>query len=388
MPPPFLRPLSLTELAPPTGAPVLHWLRLWLFALAGLVVGMVMLGGATRLTHSGLSITEWQPLNGVIPPLSEAGWQETFAKYQQIPEYKLLNKGMSLDEFKPLFWWEWSHRMLGRFVGLVAAVGLVVFLSFAEVRRRLWLPLTGIFLAGGLEGAAGWFMVASGLQDRTDVSQYRLALHLGIATLIIALMLWTALGVARSRGRWSPLSLLALALAAAIFGQILLGAFVAGLDAGLSYNTWPLMDGRLLPHGLKAMKPWWLNPFENRVTVQFDHRLGAYAVAGLALLNHVVVWRLGGERLLTSAATVLCLVLAQIGLGIWTLLAVVPLPLALAHQVTAMAVLAAALWHLDRTLTGAEMGSEPILFPVETAVRMGSNPISAPTRATPGNPVR
>jgi len=338
--------------------PVLNrWLRVWLFALAGLVVCMVMLGGATRLTHSGLSITEWQPVNGIIPPWNDTDWQALFAKYQQVPEYKLLNKGMTLDEFKPLFWWEWSHRMLGRFVGLVAGTGLIVFLCFAEIRRRMWLPLVGIFGLGGLEGAAGWYMVSSGLQDRTDVSQYRLAIHLGIATLIIALILWTALGVTRSLRRWSSLSLLALVLVVAIFGQIILGAFVAGLDAGLSYNTWPLMDGRLLPYGLKAMKPWWLNPFENRVTVQFDHRLGAYTVTCLALLHHLAVWRLGSERLLASASAVLCLVLAQIGLGIWTLLAVVPLHLALAHQVTAMAVLATALWHLDRTLT------EPLATP-------------------------
>jgi len=341
--------VSLTPLF--ADAAMLRWLRLWLFALAGLVVCMVMLGGATRLTHSGLSITEWQPINGVIPPLSDADWQTLFGKYQQIPEYQQINKGMSLAEFKPLFWWEWSHRMLGRFAGLVAAVGLVVFLSNARIRQAMWKPLLGIFTLGSLEGAAGWYMVASGLKDRTDVSQYRLALHLGIATLLIASILWTALGVGRSRAGWSSLSKLALALVVAVYGQIILGAFVAGLDAGLSHNTWPLMDGRLIPHGLKAMAPAWLNPFENPLTVQFDHRMWAYAVAGLALANHLAVWRSGSDWLLSSASALLCLVLVQIGLGIWTLLAVVPLHLALTHQVTAMAVLATALWHLDRTLT-------------------------------------
>ena len=352
--------MPVTPLSP--DAAIYRGLRLWLFALAGLVVGMVMLGGATRLTHSGLSITEWQPVSGVIPPLSDADWQVLFGKYQQIPEYQQLNKGMSLAEFKPLFWWEWSHRMLGRFAGLVAAIGLVVFLSNARIRQAMWKPLVGIFALGSLEGAAGWFMVASGLKDRTDVSQYRLALHLGIATLIIAAILWTALGVERGRGNWSGLSKLALALLAAIYGQIILGAFVAGLDAGLSHNTWPLMDGRLIPHGLRAMTPAWLNPFENPLTVQFDHRMWAYAVAGLALVNHLAVWRSGSGRLLNSASLLLCLVLVQIGLGIWTLLAVVPLHLALTHQMTAMAVLAAALCHLDRTLADASIS------PVRTAL--------------------
>ena len=338
---------------------VARWLRLWLFALAALVVGMVMVGGATRLTHSGLSITEWQPVNGAIPPLSQADWQALFAKYQLIPEYQVLNKGMSLDEFKPLFWWEWSHRMLGRFVGLVAGIGVIVFLSFAEIRRQMWQPLVGIFALGSLEGAAGWYMVASGLKDRTDVSQYRLALHLGIATLIIAALVWTALGAGRKRAGWSGLSKLALALVAAVYGQIILGAFVAGLDAGMAYNTWPLMDGRLIPHGLKAMTPAWLNPFENPLTVQFDHRMWAYGVAGLALLNHLAVWRSGSERLLASASAALCLVLVQIGLGIWTLLAVVPLHLAHTHQVTAMAVLVTALWHLDRTFVRSDPIGQP-----------------------------
>jgi heme a synthase len=327
-----------------------RWLRLWLFALAALVAGMVVLGGATRLTQSGLSITEWQPVDGVIPPLSTAGWQAMFEKYQQIPQYKLLNKGMTLDEFKPLFWWEWSHRMLGRFIGLVAATGLIVFLSFGQTRRRYWRPLVGIFALGALEGAVGWYMVASGLQERTEVSQYRLALHLSIATLIIAAALWMGLGVGRSRGGWTALSKLALGLAAAVYLQIILGAFVAGLGAGRAYNTWPLMEGRLIPHGLRLMTPIWLNPFENAVTVQFDHRMWAYAVACLALANHLAAWRSGSERLLASASLVLCLVLAQIGLGIATLLMVVPLHLALTHQLMAMAVLAATLWHLDRTM--------------------------------------
>ena len=346
--------MTQADLSPPLSA-----VRLWLFALAALVLCMVVVGGATRLTHSGLTITEWQPVNGIIPPLGEADWQSLFAKYQEIPEAKQLNKGMTLEEFKPLFWWEWSHRALARFVGLVAGVGLVVFLCFGGVRRQLWPFLVGIFALGGLEGAAGWYMVASGLKDRTDVSQYRLALHLGIATLIMALILWTALGIGQRRGAWSFNSKIALALVAAVYGQIILGAFVAGLDAGMAYNTWPLMDGRLIPHGLKLMKPTWINPFENPVTAQFDHRMWAYGVAALALANHVLVWQSGNARLLTSAAVLLTAVLVQIGLGIWTLLWVVPLPLALLHQITAMLVLAAAIWHLHRTRTDARRTQSP-----------------------------
>ena len=334
---------------------VLTWLRVWLFVLAGLVVCMVMLGGATRLTHSGLSITEWQPVSGIVPPLSEADWQAEFAKYQLIPEYKLLNKGMSLASFKPLFWWEWSHRMLARIVVSLLIGGVAVFLSLGQSRRLLWRELTGILALGAAEGVAGWYMVASGLQDRTDVSQYRLALHLGIATLIFALAVWSGLKVSRSQSRWTGLSKVAGLLAAAVYGQILLGAFVAGLDAGLSHNTWPLMDGRLIPHGLKAMTPAWVNPFENPLTAQFDHRMWAYCIAGLALINHLANWRQGSARQLTSASVVLYIVLAQIALGIWTLLWAAPLHLALTHQVTAMVVLAAALWHLHRSL--AEPGA-------------------------------
>ena len=354
----------MTAAPSPANLPVLGWLRAWLVALAGLVLCMVVVGGATRLTESGLSITEWQPLDGVVPPLSDADWQTMFAKYQQIPQYKLLNKGMTLGEFKPLFWWEWSHRMLGRFAGAVAGIGLVAFLCFADIRRRLWLPLVGIFALGGLEGLVGWYMVASGLQTRTDVSQYRLALHLGIASLLISLLLWTGLGVGRKRGGWSDFAKLAALLVLAIYAQILLGAFVAGLHAGLFDNTWPLMEGRLIPHGLKAMTPLWVNPFENPVTAQFDHRIWAYGVAGLALVNHLRVWQAGSERLLTSASALFCLVLVQIGLGLWTLLWMAPLPLALAHQVTAMAVLATAVWHLDRTLTEPAVSlTQPTKYP-------------------------
>ena len=338
-----------------TSWPALRKLQLWLFALAALVLCMVVVGGATRLTHSGLTITQWNPLMGAIPPLNAADWDVLFAKYRQIPEYQQLNNGMTLVEFKPLFWWEWGHRLLGRFIGLVAGLGVLYFLLIPEIRRHYWRAIVGIFALGALEGLAGWYMVMSGLQDRTDVSQYRLTLHLGIATLIIGFALWTALGVGRNTrsavsGAPAALAWLALALVGAVYGQILLGGFVAGLDAGLSYNTWPLMDGHLIPHGLRTLAPRWTNLFENPIAVQFDHRVGAYGVALLALVNHLMVWRKADAQLLASAAAVLTLVLLQIGLGIWTLLAIVPLPLALSHQLLAMAVLGAAIFHLHRTV--------------------------------------
>ena len=315
----------------------------WLLVSALLVLAMVVVGGATRLTHSGLSITEWQPIVGTIPPLSEADWQAAFAKYQQIPEYKVLNQGMTLAEFKPLFWWEWSHRLLGRLVGVVFLVPMLAFAWLGSIGRGLWPRLIGLFALGGLQGAAGWYMVASGLVDRTDVSQYRLALHLGLAVLILAAIVWTALDVLRgnangqSRGRWG----IALALVILVYIQILLGALVAGLDAGLTYNTWPLMDGRLVPPDAFSLQPWWLSAFEDVPTVQFDHRMVAYAVVVLAVMNVLVV---SPTRL--TAWVLLVLVLAQVGLGIWTLLEVVPLHLALSHQLLAMLVLLAAVVHL------------------------------------------
>jgi cytochrome c oxidase assembly protein subunit 15 len=318
----------------------------WLFVVAGLVAAMVLLGGLTRLTGSGLSITEWKPIHGALPPLSNAEWQEEFDAYKQIPQYQILNKGMTLDEFKTIFWWEWSHRNLGRFIGLAFLVPFLVFLARGQIERALIPRLIALFVLGGLQGALGWFMVASGLSERTDVSQYRLVAHLGLALVIYAAILWTALPLLR--GEWPPVrrehrlfrwSLVVLAL---IFVQILLGGFVAGTDAGLTYNTWPLMDGRLIP---EDAYPNWLAPFEDVTTIQFNHRMMAYIVAATAVALWYTGWR--ARAAATTGNVLLAALVVQMLLGIWTLIAVMPIWLAALHQTGAVVLLTAALVHAD-----------------------------------------
>jgi len=326
-------------------------LRLWLFAIAWLVFLMVSVGGATRLTGSGLSITEWQPIVGIVPPLSHADWLDAFAKYQQIPQYHHVNRGMSLDAFKAIFWWEWAHRFLGRFIGVAFFVPFLGFLAMGQMPRALLGRLAGLFVLGGLQGAIGWYMVSSGLAERIDVSQYRLALHLGLAILIFGALIWVALSVdeaPRADAAERPdHAFAAAAVLLLVFVQVVLGAFVAGLKAGASYNTWPLMDGRIVPDGLGAMQPWYLNLFENALTVQFNHRLVAYALL-LATLWHVwtVTSSTRDPRIRLTAAALAVGVFAQAALGIATLLAQVPLALGLAHQAGACAVFGLAVWHL------------------------------------------
>ena len=325
--------------------------RAWLFIVAALVLLMVSIGGATRLTGSGLSITEWQPIMGVVPPLSDTDWQEAFGKYKQIPQYQHVNRGMSLEAFKFIYWWEWTHRFLARLVALVFLVPLLYFLATGRISRELAPKLGGLFALGGLQGAIGWYMVRSGLAGRVDVSQYRLALHLSLAIAIFGAVLWVALSLGpRQSGRAaSPARLRAGAtvIVALVFLQIVAGAFVAGLKAGAGYNTWPLMDGRLIPQGLGAMWPWWANLFENALTVQFNHRLLAYVLA-IAVLWHL--WSLMRQAEITrvhlSGFALALGVLAQVALGIWTLIAHVPLALGLAHQAGAVAVFGLAVWHL------------------------------------------
>jgi cytochrome c oxidase assembly protein subunit 15 len=326
--------------------------RIWLLAVAALVFVMVSIGGATRLTGSGLSITEWQPIVGTLPPLSQAQWQDAFAKYQKIPQYERVNKGMDLAGFKRIFWWEWLHRFLGRLIGVAFCVPLLVLLAARRVRRALLAKLAAILTLGGLQGAIGWYMVRSGLETRIDVSQYRLALHLALAMVILGALIWVALapdepGQVRT-GERAPATRWAALIVGLIFLQVVLGALVAGLRAGLAYNTWPLMDGHLVPSGLGAIEPWYLNPFENALTVQFDHRLLAYVLAVAVLLHANSVVR--AQQVPASAKySVLALALAiilQATLGIATLLAQVPLPLALAHQAGAAAVFGVAVWHL------------------------------------------
>ena len=339
--------------------------RAWLWLVAALVVAMITVGGATRLTDSGLSITEWQPLLGVIPPLSEADWQTAFAKYKQIPEYRDVNAGMSLEAFKFIYWWEWSHRFLGRFIGVAFALPLAAFWISGRLPPRLAPKLVGVLALGALQGAVGWYMVRSGLVDRVDVSHYRLALHLGLAFLILALVVWLALGVQDGMGAATSKThrRVAMLLVALVLLQVVLGALVAGLKAGLAYNTWPLMDGKLVPNGLGALSPWWLNLFENVTTVQFNHRMAAYVLALAALWHAMALARGAGEPVVARSGAVLAAaVVAQMALGIWTLLWSVPLWLGLAHQAGAAGVLVVAVWHLHRVNRGARVAPsrEPV----------------------------
>jgi len=333
-------------------------IRLWLVVIALMIAGLVLLGGATRLTDSGLSITEWRPVTGILPPLFEDGWLDEFVKYQGIPEYQIVNRGMTIDEFKTIYWWEWSHRFAGRLIGLAFFAPLLWFLFTRQLTAGLAGRLLAILLLGGFQGALGWYMVSSGVapgaETRVDVSQYRLAAHLATAVLIFGAVLWTAFGLKREAAwqggvpfRWE---LRAGVLVVLIFLQIILGALVAGLDAGLTFNTWPLMDGRLVPGGLDAMSPWYLNLFENVATVQFNHRMLAYVIFVLALLHvaRVMGRRLEDERMMHgrgSALVLLLAIFAQGALGVFTLLTGVPILLGLLHQAGALAVFAAALQH-------------------------------------------
>ncbi|MCV3209880.1 COX15/CtaA family protein [Mesorhizobium sp. YC-39] len=324
-------------------------LRGWLYVVLLVLFALVLVGGATRLTESGLSITEWQPIHGVIPPLNDAEWQEEFQRYQQIPQYAELNKGMSLEAFKSIFWWEWVHRILARSVGVVFALPLLFFWMTRRIERGLGPKLVGILLLGGLQGAIGWWMVASGLVDRVSVSQYRLATHLTLAALIFTATMVVARGLAphsepaadRSTQRLAGfLVLLALI-------QIYLGGLVAGLDAGLSYNTWPLMDGKLVPGDLLLLEPAWRNFFENPKTVQFVHRIGAYTVFVVALWHMIAAHRrLPGSTHARRATLLFLIVLVQASIGIGTLMMHVPLHMALTHQGFALILLgfAAAHW--------------------------------------------
>ncbi len=322
-------------------APQVH---LWLYAIAFLVFCMVIVGGATRLTDSGLSITEWRPLLGAIPPLSEADWLDAFEKYKLIPEYQIQNRDMALSEFKFIYWWEWAHRFLGRFIAVAFALPLIYFTLTRRIERNLWPRLLAFFILGGAQGALGWYMVSSGLVDRIDVSQYRLAAHLTLAAMIFAAIIWVAKGVGRKRRPpSSPGDWLAVLLVALVLLQIAAGGFVAGLDAGQGYATWPKMNGQWIPAGLWIMVPGWKNIFENAMAVQFNHRVLAYV---LLLATTIYLWRTATLPAMVLASAVL----AQACLGVLTLLLHVPLAAALIHQAGAMIVLALAVWNLHTRL--------------------------------------
>ena len=327
-----------------------HAVRVWLIVVAALIFTTLIVGGATRLTESGLSITEWKPVTGVLPPMSQGDWQAEFDKYREVPQYRELNRGMTLEQFKTIYWWEWSHRFLARLVG---AAFLLPFLYFLwrgmiprELRTRLWL----IFLGGAALGAVGWWMVASGLAGsaRTSVSQYRLAFHLTLACVVYAAIVWTAQQMrARARDDVAPrLEVGAIALVILVLVQIYAGALVAGLDAGMSFNTWPLIDGALIPASdrLWFETPWWRNLFENALTVQFNHRMLAYAIWLLAIWH---AFNARASAAFGSAVTLALLVTLQAALGIVTLLHVAPIGLALTHQGLAVIVLTAAVLHAE-----------------------------------------
>ena len=309
----------------------------WLFVCAGLVLLTVVVGGLTRLTHSGLSMVDWRPVTGWLPPLDEAAWSAAFESYKRFPEYQKLNRGMSLGEFKSIFWLEYLHRLLGRIVGVVFLLPFLWFLRARRIDRRTACRLAAIFCLGAAQGVVGWWMVRSGLVDRPDVSHYRLTVHLGLAVVIFGLLLWAALTALFGDGPARRYHRGAVACLAAVFVTILSGALVAGLDAGFAYNTFPTMNGMWIPEGILAMTPWYANLVENAITAQFDHRWLAVATASAIL---VLWWRersraRGGfaRTALSAAAAVVSL---QIVLGVATVVFVVPAPLAAAHQTGAM----------------------------------------------------
>jgi heme a synthase len=324
---------------------------LWLLACCAMVFLMVLIGGITRLTESGLSITQWQPVAGVIPPLDEAQWQAEFARYQAIPQYRAIHEGMTLAEFKGIFFWEYLHRLWGRLIGLVFAGPFLYFLARRRIPAGFAPKLAGIFALGALQGVVGWYMVASGLEDRIEVSQYRLALHLAMAVLIYAAMFWAALDLyfpspfgAAGRSAGEALRRGASLVLLLVFVTMVAGSFVAGTRAGYLDNTFPLMEGSFVPPGYWHEAPWWRNFFENLVAVQFDHRVlaettfAATIALWLASLRAALAPGLRLAMNLMAAAAVL-----QLGLGIATLLLVVPLPIAVAHQGGALLLLTAAL---------------------------------------------
>jgi cytochrome c oxidase assembly protein subunit 15 len=333
-------------------------IRLWLMLVAVLVVATLVVGGATRMTESGLSIVEWRPVTGTIPPLSQQAWQAEFDKYKTIPQYRELNRGMSLEEFKTIYWWEWGHRLLGRTIGAVFLLPFLFFLwrGWIAPRWRGWLWF--IFGLGAAQGAVGWWMVASGLTERISVSQYRLAFHLTLACVIYAAVAWI---VQRMRRVQLPTiqsrqSRSALALVALVLLQIYLGALVAGLDAGLTYNTWPLIDGAFIPAAdrLWFETPLWRNLFENILTVQFNHRMAAYLLVMLAALHVVDVARnIDRQDALAGALALLAVLLAQAAIGILTLIEQVPMSLGILHQFMAVVVLTVAVVHAERLTSGA-----------------------------------
>jgi cytochrome c oxidase assembly protein subunit 15 len=331
-------------------------LATWLLLVLVMVCAIVLIGGLTRLTHSGLSMVNWKPITGWLPPIGEAAWEEAFHDYRQFPEYKELNVGMTLAEFKAIFLMEFSHRLWGRLIGVAFVVPFAYFVIRGWLDRRLTVKFAVALVLGGAQGVLGWYMVKSGLVDQPDVSQYRLAAHLALALVISAYLLWLALeqlfpgsaDAAAGRALNTP----ARVAAGLVFAAAVSGAFVAGLDAGFAYNTFPLMEGSLIPEGLFDMDPLYLNVFENITTVQFDHRLMATAVLAAAIWCWWRARNAGLPRRTRRAVSLLMLLaILQVVLGISTLLLVVPVPMALTHQACAMALFAVSIWIVHETRT-------------------------------------
>ena len=353
---------SRAEAAPQEGSRVVGW---WLIACCGLIFAMVVIGGITRLTESGLSIVTWAPLGGAIPPLDHADWERLFAEYQRSPQYRQINAGMSLDAFRTIFWWEYVHRLWGRLIGIAVLAPLLWFVATGRLERRLRLPLAGIFVLGGLQGALGWWMVASGLRDVPWVSPYRLTAHLGLALVIYAAMLWIGLGLLRHGAPPAPAPAArraAFAIVALVFATILAGGFVAGTDAGLIYNSFPWMGDGLIPPDYRNPALGLLqNAFENHPAVQFHHRvLAVTTVIAISVFWLAVRGRTRSAGARRALDLLLGLAFLQAGLGISTLLLVVPIPLAALHQAGAVALLTAALLAAHALSRGA---------PVERASR-------------------
>lgn len=315
---------------------------LWLALCALLVVGMVLVGGYTRLSGSGLSITEWKPIHGIVPPQGDEEWQEEFTRYQQIPQYAEVNKGMTLDEFKTIFWPEYWHRVLGRAIGIVFLLPLIGFWASGAITYRFGIRLTCILALGGVQGFMGWYMVSSGLINNVYVSHLRLAVHFSLALLLLGLLVWQILTLSFPRRReplheGSPARMWVTIWFAVLCLQILYGAFMAGLHAGLLYNTYPTMDGAWIPAGLWEPSLGWANLFENRTTVQFIHRiLAVFLVTGFVFWWFIYRHHVRNATITKLVAAIVSVMALQFTLGVLTLINAVPLALGLIHQMTAV----------------------------------------------------
>jgi heme a synthase len=346
---------AVATMTRPDGSLPQRSVAIWLFACAGLVYAVLVVGGITRLTHSGLSIVEWQPLIGALPPLSDQAWARVFDQYRATPEFRLVNFDITLQGFKQIFWWEYAHRLMGRLAGLAFLLPLLWFARSRLVSRRLAWRLAAIFVLGAVQGALGWYMVASGLVNDPRVSPFRLAAHLGLALLIIGATLWTGWGLWSAPAARRSVPGLAAATVAIVFVMALTGGLVAGTRAGFAYNTFPLMGGTIVPPDLMRISPWYLNLVDNLAMVQFVHRAIAWTL--IALVPALWWWirrSVPAPQARVESNLMLAALALQVALGVATLLSVVALPLAAAHQAGAVLLFAASLWTACALATGSD----------------------------------